>query len=116
MGGIFLNDHDQLKQGAIIKVNFDPTKGREQRGWRPAMVVSNESFVRYTGLYKVVPISSKYKTFPLHVDLPKELKVHGQVLTQHERTLDLSWRNFEYVEDAPYGTVQKVLELIKMTY
>jgi len=33
-----------VKQGDIIWLDFDPQTGHEQRGRRPALVVSNESF------------------------------------------------------------------------
>jgi len=31
------------KQGDIIKMDFDPTKGYEQKGWRPAVVMNGYS-------------------------------------------------------------------------
>ena len=34
----------RLKQGNIIYMNFDPTKGHEQEGYRPALVVSNDDY------------------------------------------------------------------------
>lgn len=34
----------RLKQGDIIKLNFNPQSGHEQAGYRPALVVSNEVF------------------------------------------------------------------------
>lgn len=33
-----------VSQGDIIKVNFNPQKGHEQAGYRPAVVVSNDFF------------------------------------------------------------------------
>jgi len=35
---------NMVKQGDIIWLDFDPQTGHEQRGRRPALVVSNESF------------------------------------------------------------------------
>ena len=31
------------KQGDIIKLDFSPTKGHEQQGRRPALIVSNDT-------------------------------------------------------------------------
>ncbi len=31
-----------FNKGDIIKVDFNPTLGREQSGYRPALVISNE--------------------------------------------------------------------------
>jgi len=33
-----------VKQGSIIKVDFDPQLGHEQKGRHPALVISNELF------------------------------------------------------------------------
>ena len=39
-----------LKQGDIIIVNLNPTKGREQQGRRPAVILSSDDYYRFTGL------------------------------------------------------------------
>lgn len=44
-----------LKQGSIIKVNFNPQVGHEQAGYRPGTVVSNSFFNRISDLILVVP-------------------------------------------------------------
>ena len=33
-----------VKQGTIIKINFNPQSGHEQAGYRPAVVISNDIF------------------------------------------------------------------------
>ena len=35
-------------QGDIVMMNFSPQAGHEQGGRRPALVISNKSFHRYT--------------------------------------------------------------------
>ena len=40
-----------VKQGDIIWLDFDPQTGHEQRGRRPALVVSNESFSVVVALF-----------------------------------------------------------------
>jgi mRNA interferase MazF len=37
-----------VKQGDIIRLNFDPQTGHEQRGRRPALVVNNNTFNRFS--------------------------------------------------------------------
>ena len=39
-----------VKQGDIIKVNFNPQAGHEQAGYRPALVVSNDFYNQKTTL------------------------------------------------------------------
>ena len=44
------------KQGDIINLDFSPTKGHEQRGRRPALVVSNATYIKYgRGIVIVCP-------------------------------------------------------------
>lgn len=57
-------------RGEIWLVGLDPTKGREQAGMRPAMVVSVDIFNHGAAeLVVVIPITSKAKGIPLHVEL-----------------------------------------------
>ena len=39
-----------VSQGDIIKVSFNPQKGHEQAGYRPAVVISNDFFNQKTNL------------------------------------------------------------------
>lgn len=56
------------KRGEIWTVDFDPTRGREQAGKRPALVLSASLFNQgLAGLAVVLPISSKNKHIPWHV-------------------------------------------------
>lgn len=109
-------DSEVVLQGSIYMVNLAPTKGHEQSGRRPVLVVSNNDFNRLTRLVKIVPITSKEKDFPMEMTLPKNLKTYGQVLGQHERTIDLKHRDHEFVEMCPEGFVRDVLELLSNTY
>jgi len=55
-------------RGEIWLMEFDPTRGREQAGRRPALVVSRDPFNRSAaGLVVVVPLTSKEKGIPYHV-------------------------------------------------
>ena len=33
-----------FKQGDIIEMNFNPAKGTEQQGYRPALIISNDDY------------------------------------------------------------------------
>ena len=47
------------RQGDIIKMDFTPTKGHEQQGHRPAVVVSNASFNNFArGVALVCPVTN----------------------------------------------------------
>ncbi len=46
------------RRWALVEVVLDPTEGHEQRGSRPALVVSNEPFNETSGLLTILPITS----------------------------------------------------------
>jgi len=45
----------------LIWTDFDPTRGRQQAGRRPALVISAAAFTDYTGLTVVCPITSRVR-------------------------------------------------------
>ncbi len=60
----------QASRGELWLVSLDPTKGREQAGMRPALVISVDQFNHGSAeLVVVVPITSKAKGVPLHVEV-----------------------------------------------
>ncbi len=82
--------------GNLIWTDFDPTRGREQAGRRPALVVSPAAFTRNTGLAVVCPITSRVRPFPTSVVLPAGLPVGGEILTSHLRSIDTAARPVRY--------------------
>lgn len=82
--------------GELIWTDFDPTKGREQAGRRPALVVSSRAFAENTGFAVVCPITSHIRPFPTSVVLPAGLPIVGEVLTSHLRSIDIQARPIRY--------------------
>ena len=82
--------------GDLIWTDFDPTKGREPAGRRPALVVSPAAFTENTGLAIVCPITSRILPFPTSVVLPSGLTVAGEILTSHIRSIDTQARPIRY--------------------
>lgn len=85
------------EQGSLIFVSLDPTLGHEQKGRRPALVVSAGLFNGKTGFCWVVPITSHSKGLPLECVLPEGLAVHGAILLSQLRSIDWRARPFEVV-------------------
>ena len=58
----------RASRGEIWLVGLDPTKGREQAGMRPALVISVDIFNHGAAeLVVAIPITSKAKGIPLHI-------------------------------------------------
>jgi mRNA interferase MazF len=82
--------------GDLIWTDFDPTRGREQAGRRPALVVSSAVFTENTGLAVVCPITSRVRPFPTSVVLPSDLPISGEILLSHIRSIDIRARPLRY--------------------
>jgi mRNA interferase MazF len=95
--------------GDLIWTDFDPTKGREQAGRRPALVVSPATFTENTGLAIVCLITSRVRPFPTSVVLPAGLPVVGEILTSHIRTIDIQAQPVRYVGAAVPTEVARLI-------
>jgi len=61
---------DNPVRGEIWLVDLNPTQGHEQGGRRPGLVVSVDLFNKGpAGLVIVIPITTKEKGIPLHVEI-----------------------------------------------
>ncbi len=74
--------------GDLIWTDFDPRRGREQSGHRPALVISPIAFYHASRFAIVCPITTQIRPFATSVVLPAGLSVTGEVLTSHVRSID----------------------------
>jgi mRNA interferase MazF len=96
--------------GDLIKVSFDTEQAEhEQRGWRPAFVLSPRSYNKLTGLVVVAAITSQIKGYPFEVVLPPGLTFQGAVLSDQIRSLDWRARVARSFGTAP----EEVLKLVR---
>lgn len=103
------------EQGDIVRMNFNPQTGHEQAGFRPALIVSNSKFHRYTQLAIVCPITTQIKNYPLHVKLDDRTKTTGEILCEQVKSLDYQARGAAYVETLPEDLLQEVLDRVRMS-
>jgi mRNA interferase MazF len=100
------------KKGDLIMLSFDPQTGREQKGRRPALVVSNDLFNRHTGLAIVCPVTNSDRGFPFHLEVPSASALTGFVMVEQVKSVDYAMRGAKFVERAPREFVEDVLNLI----
>lgn len=96
-------------QGDIIWLNFNPQSGHEQKGKRPALVISNDFFNKRTDLSLVCPITSTKRDYPLHVEIHSCSKITGFVMVEQIKSVDCFSRCAEFIEKAPDELTQEVL-------
>ena len=73
-----------VKQGDIVKVNFNPQAGHEQAGYRSALVISNDFFNEKTSM----------------------------TMCEHIKALDLNARPHRVVERLPEDLLRKVIDVV----
>ena len=100
------------KQGDIIYVNFNPTKGHEQKGMRPAIVISTNVFNKNTKMVIVCPITSNTKDFPTHHLLTESKIIFGSVLCEHIRSIDYESRAIRFIEKASEKDLINIIMLV----
>jgi mRNA interferase MazF len=62
-----------MKQKDICFANLNPTRGSEQGGLRPVVVISGDTMNDNLGICIVCPLSSKIKSYPGTVFIPKTI-------------------------------------------
>ncbi|WP_343729769.1 type II toxin-antitoxin system ChpB family toxin [Duganella sp.] len=103
-------------RGDIVMVNLDPTQGHEQRGTRPALVLSPAAY-NALGVVLVAPITQG-GDFARHAGFATALsgagtRTQGVVLVNQIRMLDLEARKARRVETVPEHIVEDALARLR---
>ena len=96
----------------VVWLNFDPQRGHEQAGHRPALVLSPRAYNDKVGLAIVCPITSQKKGYPFEVDIPDGHGVTGVILADQVKSLDWRKRNGQKRASLPPQTVRRTLYLL----
>lgn len=100
-------------RGDAIWLQFEDTEGHEQRGRRPALVVSPRKYNERFGIAVCCPITSKAKGYPFEVMIPGPGKVSGVILTDQIRSLDVVARQAEFITRIDASTLEQVQEKLR---
>jgi len=101
-------------RGDIIYIDFNPTRGHEQRGKRPALVVSPAAFNARTGTLWACPVTSSQRGWAFETSLDDyDLKTSGAVRADQIKTLDFKSRGYSFRETAPTAVTDDVLAKIQ---
>jgi mRNA interferase MazF len=100
------------QKGDFVTVTFDPQSGHEQRGRRPALVVSNFLFNRHTGLAIVCPLTNTERNFPFHVGVVNDPTVTGFVMVEQVKSIDFRARKAKRIGRASDSVLEEVLSIL----
>ena len=80
-----------MKQGEIWRANLNPSKGSEQSGFRPVVIVSGNLLNENLPIVIVVPLTTKIKRYKgnpiLQPDRVNGLKNESEMLIFHIRSI-----------------------------
>jgi mRNA interferase MazF len=96
-------------RGDVVWVTLDPQTGHEQRGRRPALVLSPQAYNGKVGLALLCPITSQVKGYPFEVAIPEGLSVTGVVLADQVKSMDWTARQCVRACVVPEAVVVQVL-------
>ncbi len=105
-------------RGEVWQINLNPTKGHEQAGIRPALVVSDDDLNHGPGgMIVVVPLTSKRRRIPLHVRVqPPEggVKLESWAKCEQVRSLstDRLLKRWGQVHPATMASVEDRLRVV----
>jgi mRNA interferase ChpB len=99
-------------RGDVVSVPLDPAVGHEQRGTRPALVLTTKEFNRL-GDVLVAPITqggeySRYAGFAVSL-MDTGCKTQGVALLNKIRMLDLKARKARKIEQVPQAVLDDAL-------
>jgi mRNA interferase MazF len=101
-----------FNQGDIVVMDFDPQSGHEQRGRRPAIVLSNDVLNYHSDLALVCPITNTIKNHPFHIKLDDRTNTTGVILCDQAKMLDVHARNIQFKEKCPEDLWTEAKQLI----
>lgn len=101
------------QKGDFISINFDPQSGHEQKGRRPALVVSNTLFNERTGLAIVCPVTSTERRYPFHVAIKNYPDVSGFVMVEQVKSIDFKTRKTKLIGKASDTLMEEVLAILE---
>jgi mRNA interferase MazF len=109
----------RIRRGDIVIVNFEPVKGSEQGGIRPALVIQNDNGNLYGPTIIVAAITSKNpdKNYPFNVYISRNessLPKNSVIMLNQIRTIDKSRIGKKISQLNPY-TMSQVDLAIKVS-
>ena len=99
-------------RGDIVWLDFNPVRGHEQNGRRPALIISSKRYNAKSGLALVCPVTSHIKGYPFEVEFKTKL-VQGVILADQIRGVDWSERRAEKIGAVSEAVVTEVQNYVK---
>ncbi len=108
-----------IKRGDVFWVSLNPTRGSEQAGRRPVVIIQNDVGNELASTTIIAPLTTKQfsKPYPTNVEIPKEavgLDSNSIVLLSQIRTIDKS-RLEKKIGQLPDLYMEKINQAIRVS-
>ena len=100
------------RKGDFISLTFDPQSSHEQKGRRPALVISNYLFNKATNLAIVCPLTNTDRQIPFHLAVSQGAKVRGFVMVEQVKSVDYLARQAKFIQKAPSELLEDALSIL----
>ncbi|WP_409286886.1 type II toxin-antitoxin system ChpB family toxin [Pseudomonas guariconensis] len=110
----------KYSRGDIVRLNLNPTAGREQQGdFRPALILTPAAY-NATGLAVVAPITqggdfARYAGFAVTLS-GAGTETQGVILCNQIRTVDLAARGAKLIESVPDVVIEDALARVQALF
>ncbi|GHV12559.1 mRNA-degrading endonuclease [Spirochaetia bacterium] len=101
------------ERGDIVWLDFDPQKGHEQKGNRPAIVISPKEYNEKVGLAVFCPITNQEKGYPFEVKIASK-KIAGAILSDQIKSLDWRKRDIKFIVKSKEAEITEVVSKINV--
>lgn len=99
-------------RGDILWLDFNSTRGHEQGGRRPVLVLSTREYNAISKLAIVCPATSQIKGYPFEIPF-KTKNISGVILADHVRNVDWVERHADKIGTVSEVVVTEVQEYLK---
>jgi mRNA interferase MazF len=99
--------------GDLVWLTFDPQAGHEQRGRRPALILSPRTYNAKARLAVACPITSHVKGYPFEVHLTPGGRITGVILSDHVKNLDWQARRVAFEAKVDAAVLTEVRERLR---
>jgi len=106
----------EIRQKEIWFADLNPSKGSEQSGTRPVVVVSGDLLNKYLNVVWIVPLTSKIKNYKgnpvLSPNEANKLSAKSEALVFHlqSATKDRLLRKVGVIEDNEFQRIKKTID------
>ncbi|MFC4401940.1 type II toxin-antitoxin system PemK/MazF family toxin [Gracilibacillus xinjiangensis] len=98
--------------GDIVVLEVETDSWYQPREQQHLLVISNDTFHKFTEMAIVCPIIQDGNPSPLHINCDKRTKTKGMIYCEHLKTIDIRTRTLTFKEKISQEILTEVRDII----